>query len=94
MDKLDNVIKGLEHCICGKGCYDCPYTDCDSCTPFCKAQIMRDALELLKAQEPQAAVFDMNGYTGEPVPKCPKCRAPIEKCFDYCPSCGQAVKWE
>ena len=47
----EKVISGLQHCVGGRGCYDCPYTDCDSCTPFCKAQIMRDALELLKAQE-------------------------------------------
>jgi hypothetical protein len=56
---LEDVIKGLE--CCSKG--DC--ADCDNCTYHgvqtdvpCESTLMRDALVLLKAQEPRVLTLD------------------------------------
>ena len=49
----EKVIKGLEHCTNGRnGCFECPYSeDGFSATIYCKLQIDRDALALLKEQD-------------------------------------------
>lgn len=52
----EKVIKGLEHCLEIEGdgsCVGCPYDDdCFSENVECSEPMMRDALALLKAQEP------------------------------------------
>ena len=67
----------------------------------------KDALELLKAQEPREPHYTKLEYivNGMPVainhPECPRCYdnglvlwdAEIEKGAAYCKRCGQAVKW-
>lgn len=60
MDKLEKVIKGLECCL-ANGHNNCPYESTDegidkvtSCTTY----LMRDALALLKAQQPR--VLNLN----------------------------------
>lgn len=50
MEKLEKVIKALEICATGLCTEDCPYHDVD-----CFETIARDALEILKAQEPVEA---------------------------------------
>ena len=51
----EKVIKGLEHCTNGRnGCFECPYSeDGFSATIYCKLQVDRDALKLLKEQQEQ-----------------------------------------
>lgn len=53
MPDLAKVIKGIEHCLMPgiEGCKGCPYYNSDLC--FGTDLVMRDALELLKAQEPR-----------------------------------------
>ena len=60
MKDREKVIRGLECCVKHdedfKTCssLDCPYLDdCDSINHFVKASLIRDALELLKEQEPR-----------------------------------------
>ena len=55
MDKLEKVIKGLESCLSpGHDCpLDCPY--CGNCRGD---ELYRDALELLKAQQPRVMTLD------------------------------------
>lgn len=60
---------------------------------------MRDALELLKAQEPMNVKFRLHYAQREHGRRdgyCPKCGAMIESIYNikYCGVCGQAVKWE
>ena len=55
MDKLEKVIKGLERLHDNSGCIAVYDNDC-GCCPYklvngCVDQIIKDALELLKAQE-------------------------------------------
>ena len=62
MDR-EKVIKGLECCIYGPGgsmsrCDSCQYNDCSS---ECDNMLKADALELLKAQEPQYPVCEHCG---------------------------------
>lgn len=59
------------------------------------------AIEVLKAQEPKRVSVVNNGFTGLPVTHCPKCHTPIDMFYgahgaetEFCPWCGQAVKWE
>ena len=61
MDR-EKVIKGLECCVCGdtSACERCGYID-DGCldNPYIfKTAIMRDTLELLKAQEPRVMALE------------------------------------
>ena len=106
MTDLKKVIRGLECCTAMiKRCCPCP-TEC----PYyekCMAEIshlffdvMHDALELLKAQEPVKAVAD-----GEDSYMCNNCGTVIgwvewesggieEVKYKFCPECGRAVKWE
>ena len=99
MVEYEKVIKGIECCLGDTRsdlpnlCTICPYSKGSYATLNCSKLLREDAIAVLKTKVPLTVIFDVNGYTGEPVPKCPMCRAPIDKCFDYCPSCGQALKW-
>lgn len=58
MDKLEKVIKGLECCVGDNAkCDGCPYPPIDT-TGCHKEDMMRDALELLKAQEPRVLTLE------------------------------------
>ena len=35
-----------------------------------------------------------NKYNDQGLYLCPKCNNDLEYDFDYCPNCGQAIKWE
>ena len=69
------------------------------------AQWSDDALALLKEQEGKEAmvVESANLYTGLPISRCPKCGVKLDRFLygrqyegeiNYCPFCGQAIKWE
>ena len=56
MDKLEKVIKGLEHCTSyGSTCDKCDYLEHNrnEDDPHCGDVLMRDALELLKEKQPR-----------------------------------------
>ena len=58
---------------------------------------IRDAIDLLKAQEPLGVLQKELGCTSGHVGYCPKCGAVLlENDYNpkYCGVCGQAVKWE
>ena len=87
------VIKGLECCL-SDTCHgeECPYYG-----NGCEMKILRDALELLKEQEPRRVksgkAYDLKFYF------CPRCARPIEKSAAlgeprYCEACGQGLIWE
>jgi ribosomal protein S27AE len=102
MPYREKVIKGLECCIWkeqqGK-CEECPYY-LTLCIKKDAYQLKEDALALLKAQEPVEPVVDIDTW------KCGKCGHTLEhqellgdnilfhEQYNYCPECGQAVKWE
>ena len=61
---------------------------------------IEDGTKLLKAQEPVEAVEMIDDFypIGDPLRtigwKCGKCMERIAGYDNYCPNCGQAVKWE
>lgn len=95
MPDLEKVIKGLEACLAyinGIGdCSDevCQYFQGDIVD--CHGRLMRDAIELLKAQTPIEPVRDswLNWHCGN-------CRREIDEYAGdvYCPGCGRKVKWD
>ena len=101
MDR-EKVIKGLECCTTAIGCYECPYAVGGKATNACNLLIDRDALALLKLQEPIAPVkvnrymeTDENGDWFSPETyDCGNCGVELHGKANYCHLCGRAVKWE
>ena len=103
MTDREKVIKGLECCVkhdedfktspCSS--LDCPYLDdCAFKNYFVKTSLMRDALELLKEQEPVKPRFaDGVHYTVNKY-LCGACGHHINQNSRYCEGCGRAVKWD
>lgn len=99
MADREKVVKGLEMCIADEYCNGCPYeVQCDSPGQEYAESMMRDALELLKEQEPKQIINITDSIEGMEVGYCPSCdRAIVNKKIDetkFCRFCGQAVKWE
>jgi len=101
MDR-EKVIKGLEICSehgswHGLDCEhneaykDCPYRGCKT---GCIVTIAKDAIALLKEQEPVKVQYTAMG--GLRYGACPQCTARIDNLVNpkACGFCGQAVKWE
>lgn len=98
MPDREKVIKALE-CCDDKGspnCEQCPYMD-DDFVGTCASRnpLFRDALALLKGQEPipcgekiKAGDVVLDFY------ECGYCKNAIRKPWRYCPFCGKAVKWD
>ena len=65
MDKLDMVIKGLQHCMMSSDryefetqCEDCPYFDPEVTVEECMEPLKDDAIELLKEQEERIKLLE------------------------------------
>ena len=94
----EKVILGLEWCMCKKhDCYrekGCPYeNECDDVG--CKYALHRDALALLKAQEPVEPTIDIRH--GKSMWRCGSCSTalqPNQMHAKFCFNCGKAVRWE
>ena len=93
MTDREKVIKGLEWCMNEKhDCYrekGCPYEN-EGEDIGCKYALHRDALELLKVQEPVEPVYNGDCDWEE----CPNCGYVLSKRYNPCPGCGRAVKWD
>ena len=93
MPDREKVIKELEECL-SASCrgyrprLTCPYNDDEW-------DIMRDALDLLKAQEAVSVEICGHMFTVK-YGHCPKCNEGLdsEAYPHWCGYCGQAVKWE
>jgi hypothetical protein len=93
MPDREKVIKGLQTIIDDD--WMCKHADY-------YASIISDALALLKEQEAVKPIFDEVDVCG----RCGNCghaltqqkkigdNVLIDERYDYCPSCGRAVKWE
>lgn len=99
MDKLEKVINGLECCATNRRrreyceAMNCAYLDLEG--NGCIHQLIRDAIALLKAQEPVEPIpglwdRDIQLY------KCGACGGEIGAggIAKYCFHCGRAVKWK
>lgn len=86
------VIKGLRRCSTQMGCTGCPYKKLAAAK--CSSALKREALELLKDQEPKL-VDNIQIRTLDTVGDCPSCGIGVSKRYHpmHCGLCGQAVKW-
>ena len=100
MADLGKVIFSIERCICHvpDACRDCAY---DAGQPYneCVELLLRDALELLKAQEPVRPIIkqEMDDFCSgiDNIAYCGNCGAQIGRFKrNYCSICGKAVKWD
>ena len=90
MTDLEKVQKGLDLCLSGESsvCNDCPYdAECKEATGIGPSPLRRDALKLLKEQEPVKPIRLENWW------ECPSCGGNIVANMKYCPGCGRSVKW-
>lgn len=100
----EKVIKGLEHCL-EDGCSGCPYNEnCDVFDNAFSGTLVKDALELLKEQEPVKPTVSVDTWI------CSKCGHTLEsqeliddkenpqvlvhEQYEYCPCCGRKIKWD
>ena len=97
MPDREKVMCGLECCSINTRtlsiplCRSCPYIK----EPFpCTYSLMRDALAILKEQEPKMVVKTTSTI------RCPGCgkqitsKGAIHREIKYCWKCGQAITWE
>ena len=92
MNDREKVISAITNCIGQPKCRDCPWEECEQFD--CKktnvpVNLLLDALELLKEQEPKLVKIDGGSVL------CPSCgnelfTYPRQK---FCDECGQAVNW-
>ena len=104
MPDREKVIEGLEHCVKEADCRGCVYFEQmkDQYDGY-KCDCNKDALALLKEQEPVEPYADFDGHD---VWRCGNCGAAIfhfhndesdedEKVFSkFCTHCGKPVRWE
>ena len=97
MADREKAIRGLECCLSTGGfdeCREkCPYYTRGLGGDICSKSAMRDALSLLKAQEP-LAVRITDDFGAIKFGNCPKCGSIINnQGYPKSCGCGQAVKW-
>ena len=95
----EKVVCAIENCIGQPKCKDCPWEDCEvehevvNMVPY---GLLRDALALLKDQEPVSPIDE--NYWNHTLGRCGHCKAPLPAIeglrSKFCWMCGQAVKWE
>lgn len=94
MADREKVMKGLEYHLkelsIGKTCYECPYFGDNPC----EIQLIANALELLKEQEPVKPEPYLVGQPGYKFYRCPVCKMAWYYKGNYCLNCGRAVKWD
>ncbi len=109
MDKQEKVIKALEFCLMPTTNEElmsdvCSHDDCPYFREYkggtCIEAVCKEALALLKAQEPVEPKVDVDEW------RCGNCGHKLEhqellsenvlfhEQYSYCPQCGKAVKWE
>lgn len=95
MADKEKIVNGLECCSesSGYGCNYCPYGDeCRKATLMGCAHLCRDALELLKEQEPvhvQKREFAHMWFWC-----CGSCGVAITEGDRFCRMCGKEMKWD
>lgn len=95
----EKVIKAYEICDNNEDgivCKNCPYKEDkwngaweDETGKTCFQTLHADVLALLKEQEAVKPKIDAFGH-----PYCPKCKILVYETWEFCPHCGQAVKWK
>jgi len=97
MSDRETVMRGLACCIESYDKGFCP----DECEyrgkyPECEQGLMKEALELLREQEPVSPIHE--NYWKHTIGRCGHCKAPLPALegmqSKFCWMCGRAVKWD
>lgn len=78
------------------------YDEGESLVSFISQKTLSEVLSALNKQIPKPPVYEGDAYDGKgnlvyDTWRCPSCRAIHEvdyDDFDFCPKCGQAIKWD
>jgi len=82
------LIESMELCMgAERDCHKCMYCETEN---DCRDSMIYDAVELLKEQEPAKVVDGRPRCRFE----CGNCGTEFAFVYNYCPSCGKAVKWD
>lgn len=91
----DRIVDNLEHCRKNQNSNDCQSCEYGGRSFQICERLVDDIIVLLKEQEAKSPVVrKKNGYWDY---VCPTCGSRDEELFrewNYCPYCGQEVKWE
>ena len=96
MIDIEKVIKGLQCIIDGTvRCESCGYAIDKHGHYSCQQECAKDAIALLKEQEPKSAIITHQNDCCKDG-KCPSCWHELDDNMHpkYCGYCGQAVKWK
>ena len=88
MTDIEKVIKALEcyERTAGERCKNCPYADSDMCIE----EMSKDALDLLKEQEPVEMEIEGGGASWWYV--CEECHGSVDYYDSFCRHCGRPFK--
>lgn len=95
MDR-EKVIKGVRKCLSHKPCSEngCPYEN-ECAVEHLNDPLLRDALSLLKEQEPTKPRRKVrHGTTTIYQHWCGQCMTMLYGKPKFCPNCGKPVEWE
>ena len=92
MTDREKVIKAIDICLGHGKCHDCHYsmTEKGYTAINCRECMMRDALSLLKDQEPVEPELEGGGSSWWHV--CGECHGTIDENDLFCRHCGRPVK--
>ena len=91
MPDREKVIRGLAVCTDhtpGDDCQKCPYHGEEYCTDA----VMRDALDLLRENEPVEPIKEPLAGSDYAIWQCGECRAWLRISDRFCGRCGKKVK--
>lgn len=97
MQDREKVIRGLECLITNEvDCDGCQYNEGENSS--CLRNIAKDALGLLKLQEPARAIREFSddfSYDGGSWwYECGNCQNPVDYHDVFCSYCGKRLKWD
>jgi hypothetical protein len=96
MPDMEKVLKGLEVCLAAdlstdeNPCAPCPYFF----DRMCQDTIKKDALALLREQEPVEPHVEHDGDDDSWYYGCGACNEAIDYKDRFCRHCGRKVKWD
>lgn len=101
MNETEKVITAIENCIAVPKCRDCPWEDCEEEheTRKLPLSLVEKALAMLRKRVPKDMIFkhyeihyaSYDEYENRTY--CPECKVRLIQEMNYCPRCGQALKW-
>ena len=95
MTDIQKVMTGLQCLITDKiPCGTCQYNKLGNCVKLIARdakKLIKDQQKLIKSKEQEAVKPQIDAFGHS---CCPECKMLVYETWEFCPHCGQAVKWE